>query len=69
MSRWLEGKTIVVGLSGGIACYKAADVVRQLRSAGGARARGDDAHARGVHHAADACRRSPASRCRPTSSI
>ena len=34
MSRWLEGKTIVVGLSGGIACYKAADVVRQLRSAG-----------------------------------
>jgi phosphopantothenoylcysteine decarboxylase/phosphopantothenate--cysteine ligase len=34
MSRWLEGKTIVVGLSGGIACYKAADVVRQLRNAG-----------------------------------
>jgi phosphopantothenoylcysteine decarboxylase/phosphopantothenate--cysteine ligase len=34
MSRWLEGKSIVVGLSGGIACYKAADVVRQLRSAG-----------------------------------
>jgi phosphopantothenoylcysteine decarboxylase/phosphopantothenate--cysteine ligase len=38
MSRWLEGKTIVVGLSGGIACYKAADVVRLLRS-GGARVR------------------------------
>jgi len=38
MSRWLEGKNIVVGLSGGIACYKAADVVRQLRS-GGARVR------------------------------
>jgi len=38
MSRWLEGKTVVVGLSGGIACYKAADVVRQLRS-GGARVR------------------------------
>jgi len=34
----LEGKTVVVGLSGGIACYKAADVVRQLRS-GGARVR------------------------------
>jgi phosphopantothenoylcysteine decarboxylase/phosphopantothenate--cysteine ligase len=34
MSRWCDGKTIVVGLSGGIACYKAADVVRQLRSAG-----------------------------------
>src|SRR5262245_41429749 len=38
MSRWLEGKTLVVGLSGGIACYKAADVVRLLRS-GGARVR------------------------------
>jgi len=38
MSRWLEGKTVVVGLSGGIACYKAADVVRQLRG-GGARVR------------------------------
>jgi len=38
MSRWLDGKTVVVGLSGGIACYKAADVVRQLRS-GGARVR------------------------------
>jgi phosphopantothenoylcysteine decarboxylase/phosphopantothenate--cysteine ligase len=38
MSRWLEGKTVVVGLSGGIACYKAADVVRLLRS-GGARVR------------------------------
>jgi phosphopantothenoylcysteine decarboxylase / phosphopantothenate---cysteine ligase len=38
MSRWLEGKTVVVGLSGGIACYKAADVVRLLRN-GGARVR------------------------------
>ena len=38
MSRWLEGKTVVVGLSGGIACYKAAEVVRLLRS-GGARVR------------------------------
>jgi phosphopantothenoylcysteine decarboxylase/phosphopantothenate--cysteine ligase len=38
MSRWLEGKTVVVGLSGGIACYKAADAVRLLR-AGGARVR------------------------------
>ncbi len=38
MSRWLEGKTVVVGLCGGIACYKAADVVRQLRN-GGARVR------------------------------
>jgi phosphopantothenoylcysteine decarboxylase/phosphopantothenate--cysteine ligase len=34
----LEGKTIVVGLSGGIACYKAAEVVRLLRG-GGARVR------------------------------
>ena len=38
MSRWLEGKTVAVGLSGGIACYKAADVVRLLRT-GGARVR------------------------------
>ena len=38
MSRWLEGKTIVVGVSGGIACYKAAEVVRLLR-AGAARVR------------------------------
>jgi phosphopantothenoylcysteine decarboxylase/phosphopantothenate--cysteine ligase len=38
MSRWLEGKTVVVGLSGGIACYRAAEVVRLLRS-GGARVR------------------------------
>jgi len=37
MSR-LDGKTVVVGLSGGIACYKAADVVRRLRN-GGARVR------------------------------
>ena len=34
MSRWLDGKTIVLGVSGGIACYKAADVVRHLRSSG-----------------------------------
>ncbi len=38
MARGLEGKTIVVGLSGGIACYKAAEVVRLLRG-GGARVR------------------------------
>jgi phosphopantothenoylcysteine decarboxylase / phosphopantothenate---cysteine ligase len=38
MSRWLEGKTVVVGVSGGIACYKAAEVVRLLRG-GGARVR------------------------------
>jgi phosphopantothenoylcysteine decarboxylase/phosphopantothenate--cysteine ligase len=30
MSHRLEGKTIVVGLSGGIACYKAAELVRAL---------------------------------------
>ena len=34
MGQWLEGKTIVVGLSGGIACYKAAELVRLLRTAG-----------------------------------
>ncbi|MGH7787160.1 MAG: bifunctional phosphopantothenoylcysteine decarboxylase/phosphopantothenate--cysteine ligase CoaBC [Candidatus Binatia bacterium] len=34
MSQWLEGKTVVVGLSGGIACYKAVDVVRHLRNSG-----------------------------------
>jgi len=32
--RWLEGKTVVVGLSGGIACYKSAEIVRLLTSAG-----------------------------------
>ncbi len=30
----LEGRRVLVGLSGGIACYKACDVVRQLRQAG-----------------------------------
>jgi phosphopantothenoylcysteine decarboxylase/phosphopantothenate--cysteine ligase len=30
----LDGRRILVGLSGGIACYKACDVVRQLRQAG-----------------------------------
>jgi phosphopantothenoylcysteine decarboxylase/phosphopantothenate--cysteine ligase len=29
-----DGKTVAVGLSGGIACYKTADVVRQLRDRG-----------------------------------
>ena len=34
MSHRLEGKTVVVGLSGGIACYKAAELVRALVKAG-----------------------------------
>lgn len=34
MTRWLEGRTVVVGLSGGIACYKAAEIVRLLRTGG-----------------------------------
>ncbi|MGD9763910.1 MAG: bifunctional phosphopantothenoylcysteine decarboxylase/phosphopantothenate--cysteine ligase CoaBC [Candidatus Binatia bacterium] len=34
MAQSLDGKTIVVGLSGGIACYKAAEVVRLLRGRG-----------------------------------
>lgn len=34
MAQWLDGKTIVVGLSGGIACYKGAELVRLLRTAG-----------------------------------
>jgi phosphopantothenoylcysteine decarboxylase/phosphopantothenate--cysteine ligase len=34
MGQWLENKTIVVGLSGGIACYKGAELVRLLRTAG-----------------------------------
>lgn len=38
MVRWLEGKTVVAALSGGIACYKGAEVVRLL-AAGGARVR------------------------------
>jgi len=34
MTRSLEGKSVVLGLSGGIACYKAADFVRALKRAG-----------------------------------
>ncbi len=34
MARQLDGKTVVVGLSGGIACYKAAELVRLLVRAG-----------------------------------
>ncbi len=34
MASTLDSKTIVVGLSGGIACYKVAEVVRALRNAG-----------------------------------
>jgi len=34
MARRCEGKTVVVALSGGIACYKAPEVVRLLRDAG-----------------------------------
>lgn len=34
MSPRLEGRTIVLGVSGGIACYKAAELVRLLRGAG-----------------------------------
>src|SRR5262250_3820511 len=30
----LDGRTVVVGLSGGIACYKACEVVRLLTGAG-----------------------------------
>jgi phosphopantothenoylcysteine decarboxylase/phosphopantothenate--cysteine ligase len=38
MAQQLDGKTILLGLSGGIACYKAAEVVRHLVR-GGARVR------------------------------
>lgn len=34
MGQWLESKAIAVGLSGGIACYKGAELVRLLRTAG-----------------------------------
>jgi phosphopantothenoylcysteine decarboxylase/phosphopantothenate--cysteine ligase len=30
MAQWLEGKAVVLGLTGGIACYKAAELVRAL---------------------------------------
>ena len=43
MAQRLDGKTIVVGLSGGIACYKAAELVRELVRAGAHGARDDDA--------------------------
>ena len=32
----LTGRTVLVGVTGGIACYKACEIVRQLRQAGGA---------------------------------
>jgi phosphopantothenoylcysteine decarboxylase / phosphopantothenate---cysteine ligase len=34
MAQRLQGKTVVLGLSGGIACYKAAELVRELVRAG-----------------------------------
>src|SRR5262249_14333867 len=34
MTRPLDGKTVVLGLSGGIACYKAAELTRELMRAG-----------------------------------
>jgi phosphopantothenoylcysteine decarboxylase/phosphopantothenate--cysteine ligase len=34
MGQWLEGKTVVLGLTGGIACYKAAELVRTLTRSG-----------------------------------
>src|SRR6185295_12811916 len=34
MSKPLEGKTILVGLSGGIACYKGVEIVRLLTTRG-----------------------------------
>ena len=34
MARRLEGKTVVLGVAGGIACYKTAELVRLLRTAG-----------------------------------
>ena len=34
MSMDLKGKKIVLGLSGGVACYKAADLCRQLAKEG-----------------------------------
>ena len=34
MAQRLDGKTIVLGLTGGIACYKSAELVRELVKAG-----------------------------------
>ena len=34
MTKRLEGKTILVGVTGGIACYKAAELTRELVKAG-----------------------------------
>jgi NH3-dependent NAD+ synthetase len=42
MSMDLKGKKIVLGLSGGVACYKAAELCRALTKQGGARAGRDD---------------------------
>ncbi len=54
MSGRIEGKRVVVGLSGGIACYKVRRAGAPAARRGGARARGDDALGLRVHHAADA---------------
>jgi phosphopantothenoylcysteine decarboxylase/phosphopantothenate--cysteine ligase len=47
----LAGKHIVLGLTGGIACYKAAELCRALIKEGRHRAGGDDRGGRAVHHA------------------
>jgi phosphopantothenoylcysteine decarboxylase/phosphopantothenate--cysteine ligase len=49
-----DGRRVLVGLSGGIACYKACDVVRQLRQAGAIVPGRDDPQRARVRHADDA---------------
>ena len=55
----LDGRRVLVGLSGGIACYKACEVVRAARAGGRPRPGGDDAPARSSSSRRSRCRRSP----------
>ena len=59
---------ILLGVSGGIAAYKALELARLATKAGHARARADDARRRGASSARPRSRASSARRCSPTSS-
>jgi phosphopantothenoylcysteine decarboxylase/phosphopantothenate--cysteine ligase len=49
----VKGKRILLGLTGGIAAYKAADLTRRLVKAGAGRARRHDRRRGALHHAGD----------------
>ena len=51
-----QAMRVALGVSGGVAAYKAAELVRRLQQEQHRRAGGDDAQRAGIHHAADLCR-------------